>query len=173
MEVNTNAVIVRGRQQRIFPDITFTCSGSITKWIVGAKHRPGSLRLSELQIWRQNVNSQSLQFIIIGFDFLAPNPIHPNVHEYIPNPPLDFQEGDILGVFQPFWMNSQTVIHYQKNDGPVNRAVYNQDFAPCTVYSAYMFFNYDFPLVSVEISTSASAGAIVAKLHNSCLHYFC
>ena len=39
LEVNINSVVVRDQQQRVFPDITFTGSGSITKWIVGAGTR--------------------------------------------------------------------------------------------------------------------------------------
>ena len=174
MDININALIVRGRQQRIFPDIYFGCNGYITKWIVGARYRPHGLRLPQLQLWRQNAHSQNLEFVKIGFEpLLAPYQIHPNVYEYISNPPLEFQEGDILGMFQPVWTDSQTVVQYQQDDGPVNRALYNQDFAPCTIGLAYMHFNYDYPLISAKISISESAGANATKLHNAYLHQSC
>ena len=157
LEVNINSVRERGRQQRLFPDITFTCNGSITKWIVGARHQPGRLRPPELQIWRRNVKSQSLQFIKTGFDLLEPNEIHPDVHEYIPNPPFEFQEGDILGLFQPNIKFSETVFYYQHHDGPINRVQQDRGFAIYRLGSID-FLDYDFPLISVEVSTSSTEG---------------
>ena len=157
LEVNINGVRERGRQQRLFPNITFTCNGFITKWIVGARHRAGSLRPPELQIWRRNLNSPSLQFIKTDFDLLSPNEIHSDVHEYIPNPPLEFQEGDILGLFQPVIRYSQTVLYYQLDDGPVNCVRRNRDFARYR-FNSIDFLDYDFPLISVEVSTSSSEG---------------
>ena len=46
----------------------------------------------------------------------------PNVHEHIPNPPLEFQlqEGDILGVYQPDDGVNIVQLYYQENTGPVN-----------------------------------------------------
>ena len=35
-ELNFHNVVTMEKEQRLFPDITFTCNGSITKWIVGA-----------------------------------------------------------------------------------------------------------------------------------------
>ena len=43
-----------------------------------------------------------------------------NVYAYFPNPPLEVQEGDILGVFQPTENESPLAIYYQDSSGPFN-----------------------------------------------------
>ena len=88
-------------------------------WIVGAGNIDrGEQRTSHVQIWRRGVSNE---YNRIGTSLLIPNEtVHPNVHEYIPNPPLEFQEGDILGVFQPDSGNNLLRLYYQKNTGPLN-----------------------------------------------------
>ena len=67
-------------------------SSSITKWIVGARHHPGKEQLPELQIWR---SMDSMIYTKVGFNTFTPNKVNIvlNVHQYIPNPPLEFQGG--------------------------------------------------------------------------------
>ena len=84
--------------QRVFPDINFTCSGNLTKWIVGGT--VGNALGGEVQIWRRNNGSEN-DYTKVGYSILnATDPDNDNVYEHIPDPPLEFQEGDILGVYQ-------------------------------------------------------------------------
>ena len=136
----------RDNQQRLFPDITFTCNGFITKWIVGAKRGRGTL-LPELQVWRNNGEGS---FIKTKFSPLPSNATDNNIVEYIPNPPLEFQEGDILGVYQPPHQHSALVVYYQDHDGPVNYAYEGYD---STVTLDAADHHYDYPLVTVETGT--------------------
>ena len=133
----------RDNQQRLFPDITFTCNGFITKWIIGAKRGRGTL-LPELQVWR-NIGAS---FIKTKFSPLPSNATDNNIVEYIPNPPLEFQEGDILGVYQPPHQDSALVVYYQDHDGPVNYEEGNDSLFNVTLDAPGD--HYDYPLVTVE-----------------------
>ena len=136
-------------QQCLFPDITFTCNGFITKWIVGGTTDNTKSLEPELQIWR---NTEGTSYTKAGFSLLPSNAkvIGNNVVEYIPNPPLEFQEGDILGVYQPDDGESELVIYYQQRDGPVNYQLGSSSLSTVTLGN---HFKYDYPLVTVEIST--------------------
>ena len=145
----------RLQQQRVFPDINFTCNGSLTKWIVVGTI--GDMVGGEVQIWRRNAGSEN-NYTKVGFSvLLATDPENDNVFEHIPNSPLNFQEGDILGVYQRGGPN-RTAIYYHTTTGPANYR--NPLFfntvppAPATLNGATLVASqYDYPLVTVEICT--------------------
>ena len=152
LDVNIFNDMRRQQQQRVFPDINFTCSGSLTKWIVGGT--VGSMVGGEVQIWRRNIGSEN-NYTKVGYSILnATDPDNDNVYEHIPDPPLEFQEGDILGVYQrPAGLNG-TAIFYHTTTGPANYRN-NDTFsilpAPATLNGAILESQYDYPLVTVEI----------------------
>ena len=167
--MNINGVVSRPRQQRLFPDIQFTCNGLITKWIVGAQTRTNGSRMPELQIWR-NVSGNTFTKISSSLLILSENGINPNVYEYMPNPPLMFQDGDILGIHQPPVNESELVLYYQDNTGPVNyrqsgHGIENNPLSSFT-YSGTAANEYDYPLVSVEVHATTGNG-------QNCLILFC
>ena len=147
--MNINRVVVRDQQQRVFPDISFTCNGSITKWIVGAGTGGGSSPSSELQIWRRSGASSYTK--VASTQLTAQSPINnSNVYEYVPSSPLGFQEGDILGVYQR--ENSSVVPYYQESTGPVNlRQSGLLNSALNSLTAPTLATEYDYPLVTVEI----------------------
>ena len=147
LDLNINEVRRRDRQQRLFPDITFTCNGSITKWIVGAEAENDN-DLPELQIWR---NTGGTRYTRAGFSLLPSNTLSGNVAEYTLSTPLEFQERDILGVYQPPRGDSALVVYYQRLDGPVNYEEGNSALSTVTLGSPRN--EYDYPLVTVDIST--------------------
>ena len=145
----------RPREQRVFPDINFTCNGSLTKWIVVGT--VGDMVGGEVQIWRRNAGSEN-NYTKVGFSvLLATDPDNDNVYEYTPNPPLEFQEGDILGVYQRGGPN-RTAIYYHTTTGPTNyrnNVTFNTPLpAPATLNGAVLVAQYDYPLVTVEICES-------------------
>ena len=145
--VNVNINDVRRRdQQRLFPNITFTCNGSITKWIVGAKTDMGGL-FPELQIWRNTggTSHTKANFSLLSSSTLDSN----NIVEYNLSTPLEFQAGDILGVYQP--RNAALDVYYQERDGPVNYEVGSSTQSTVTLSTPHD--QYDYPLVTVEINT--------------------
>ena len=146
----------------MFPDISFTCNGSITKWIVGAGTGEGSPPSSELQIWRRSgANSYTK---VTSTQLTAQPPINnSNVYEYVPSSPLGFQEGDILGVYQR--ENSSVVPYYQLSTGPVNLRQpgrVNSAANSLTAPSLNTAIN-DYPLVTVEIGMCFPASFLYAK----------
>ena len=165
LQVNINGVASRPRQQRLFPAIQFTCSGFVTKWVVGAHAKDSiatdhELHMPEIQIWRRVERND---YTKIGSTVLSTEATQPtaNVFEYAVSP-LMFQEGDILGVYQPREEDSQLVIYYQENSGPLNyRQSGNVNTPPShIVYSgAPPPGGYDYPLITVEIDT----GRLIAK----------
>ena len=148
LDVNINSVVVRDQQQRLFPDIYFTASGSITKWIMGAGTGGGSASPSELQIWRRSGSD----YTKVGSTQLtaqSSTDSHPNVYEYIPSSPLGFKEGDILGVYQR--SDSGIVPYYQDNTGPENRRQSGLvSSALNNLVTPSLAAEYDYPLVTVE-----------------------
>ena len=143
------------RRQYIYPEMKFSCNGSVTKWIYGAvdQNRVKG-NLPELQIWRQTgPNSYNKQ----GSSLVTTNSTgNPNVHEYYPMTPLEFQEGDIFGVYIPRDSNSQLWFYQQKESGPLNLRV-NGDIkspAPTTINEVLITGLNNFPLVTLEISVA-------------------
>ena len=159
LNVNINTIIIRDNQQRLFPDITFTCNGSITNWIIGASVGIGAL-FPELQIWR---NTGGASFTKEVFSLISNvTVINNNVVEFTPNPPLEFQEGDILGVYQPLSDDSALVVYYQVSGGPVNYAEGNSPLSTVTLGAPVN--QYDYPLVTVALSLSGS-GTVTSGTH--------
>ena len=148
----------RDQQQRIIPSIVFRCNGSITKWIVGAKWEDGGGRnyFPELQIWRATAITG--QYRKISASTLTATAENANrVYEYTPTSPLAFQEGDILGIFQPSRAASRLRVYYIDNVGPPNDYYalrFNVNTPPFGIFQISRFTSTqnDHPLVAVDIS---------------------
>ena len=130
-------------QQRIIPGIRFTCTGTLTKWIIGAQRTlTQTANHPQLQIWRRRqVFYRKTDFSVIAA-LNATSDL--NVYEYIPNPPLEFQTNDVLGLYQPPISNTQTVVHYQWEGGPQNFVVLRS--------LLLRGIDNDLPLVAVEVN---------------------
>ena len=144
----------RDRRQLLYPELKFSCNGSVTKWIYGAVDRSATGELPEIQIWHQNdIDTYTKQ----TFSCVSANETEPgtNIHEYYPETPLEFQKGDILGYFQPRDRDSQIVLYAQRESGPTNLRVMGMvNTAPITVTISEFQEEggNDYPLISLEIS---------------------
>ena len=108
------------QQQRILSGISFTCSGSITKWIIGAQRRysTSAVLYPDLQVWRCSVVEDKDD---IDCDRVGNSTIsgavqvegHPNVYQYTPDPPLEFESGDVFGLYQPDSLTSQLEVFFE------------------------------------------------------------
>ena len=87
----------------LIPDINFTCNGTITRWIVGARWEDDNDAYTELQIWRMSSDNEYIK--IAGTNIIVGSENDSEVYE-IDNQ-LTFQEGDILGYFQPRRQDSE------------------------------------------------------------------
>ena len=76
-----------------------------------------------------------------------------NLYEFIPETPLQFQEGDIFGVHIPKDSLRNLIMYEQDGSGPINyRVSGNVDDPLSTITEALASDGNDFPLVTVEIS---------------------
>ena len=150
--MNINAVRRRDNQQRLFPDIYFTCNGSITKLIAGVEIKDVTMQShAEIQIWRRNFFGANTYTKVNSILLCLAAPTINNVIEHSLVSPVEFQEGDILGVYQPLRSETGLVINYQERDGPVNYREGSNSLSTVTLDSPDN--QYDYPLVTVEIST--------------------
>lgn len=169
--MNIHGVVTREREQRLIPDIHFTCNGSVIKWIVGGEENDRNHDHPELQIWRRvgdNMGSTNM-YTKVSYSLLTPSKTteFSHVYEYTPVPPLDFQEGDILGVYQPDDSDNQLKLYYQENAGPRNYIMSNVDPPAPSEFlldaAATTFTQLFYPLVTAVISTGNKATIIIIK----------
>ncbi len=138
-------------QQHIIPDITFTCSGTVTKWIVAANWQSDE-DLPEVQIWRETSTGSKMYAKIHGMTLPVGVESGPQIYEYNISA-VDVQPGDILGMFEPddSWLR----LYYTDQYGPINYYIETDDvFAPSgdfEVADADGSTN-DMSLVTVEIN---------------------
>ena len=105
------------QEQVIYLNTKFTCSGRVIKWIVGATYSNGNY-YPELQIWRPSGGGvyQKLNGTIAK----AAEEEASGIYEFIVDPPLPFQPGDILGVFHPSEQNSRLLVNYDSEGDLLN-----------------------------------------------------
>ena len=108
-------------KERYFPDIGFTCNGNITHIIIGAEDRDKT-QLPQIYFWRLSDEGQYEQtgsfYSLVYND--ANDPSTTNLRWYNLSQPIQVQNGDVLGIYQPRKMNSDLTIYYQKESGPPN-----------------------------------------------------
>ena len=105
-------------RQVLIPDINFTCNGTITRWIIGARWKGQTPAHAELQIWRKSpTTGNTMSYIKVnGTNLNVGTQNSSEVYEYVLNSPLSFQEGDILGYFQPIRNRSEINIYLEDSD---------------------------------------------------------
>ena len=153
LTLTTRNVMGFSGQQLIFPSVQFNCSGEVLKWIMVGTEWFGDSK-PELQIWtplENNVFTKTSGAIISSAVM-----IRSRVYEYEVESPLPFQPGDILGVFQPLFTDSQLQVDYDSDDD----SIYYFISTGADAYPQNCIFNTTdgaltlngLPLVSVEIS---------------------
>ena len=142
----------REQQLAIFPNITFNCSGEVVKWIVGGRWRGFGNEFPELQIWR--LSGESVYQKVNGTVIYALSDEDDDVYEYTVNPPLPFQPGDILGMFQP--EESVLRLNYNRYSGSLYFTQYlfesgNSSNLQFDIYDGGIIADIGVPLVSASI----------------------
>ena len=75
-----------------------------------------------------------------------------SLYEFIPHTPLQFQKGDIFGVYSDRTDGNRLVLFEQKENGPINlRIGPTLNSPPSTITETLNTVTNDFPLVTVEI----------------------
>ena len=157
---NRSDLTYREATQRILPDIVFHCSGVILSYTVAAlKSLETSTRrgIPELQLWRRNSDSTTwVKVQGVGADAAQSDTEELNVYRYTPVPPLPFQEGDILGLYQPYSSASVFKIYLQ-GSGVTNyyRTAVGSPLGTFRTSMVGVRSERRLPLVSVEVSKSS------------------
>ena len=105
-------LIVPADAQVIFPEVTFTCSGSIQSWVFGAQWEGNTDSYTELQIWRPG--SEDGVYSKVGSTTIMTEENSTKLYQYSLSSPLIFQAGDILGLYQPERSRSQLTLLVEK-----------------------------------------------------------
>ncbi len=140
-------------QQRVIPDMNFTCNGYITKWTVVAQWDPQYASFPKLQIWRDNggneytlVNTTTLHF---------ESEITSYMYEYLVEPPIQFKIGDVLGIFHPPEGSSRLSLYYETDNGPTENyfleGVDQYDSRTFAINTTGISTDQDLPLITAEI----------------------
>ena len=98
----------------IIPGINFTCIGNIHSWIFGAEWYGNTGSFTELQIWRSSGNGS---YTKVGSTTIMTEENTTQLYKYPLSSPLPFQEGDILGFYQPSGSRSQLGLQLQLGYG--------------------------------------------------------
>lgn len=103
-------------RQVLIPDMNFNCTGRITKWIFLAKWEGNSQAFTELQVWRRSDNVGNVYSKVAATTIRVDVQSSNQLYEYPVDPPLAFQERDIIGYFQPDDDISQLDIYLESSD---------------------------------------------------------
>ena len=152
----------RENQQRLFPNIYFTCNGSITKLIAGVEIGSDTEASAQMEIWRRDLVNANTFYLVNSILLERTAPIMNNVIELTLDSPIEIQEGDILGVYHPRRSDTTVIFAYQERDGPENYRV-DSPFSSTVSIDGALDNQYDYPLVSVEISTPAGKFNLTTK----------
>ena len=118
---------------RLIPDWNFTCNGSITSVLLGVDLQ-NRQQYPQVQIWRRasflsdqfnKVDSREITMTVGNFTTTG-------VFHYKLTPPMQFQNGDVLGIFQPSKGGSLVRLYYNSNDNTAPVA-YRLQYNPQTV----------------------------------------
>ena len=107
--------------EKYFPDIGFTCNGNITHIIIGAEDRNG-IELPQIRFWRlsdgEEYEQTGTNYSLVYND--TNDPSTTNLRWYNLSQPIQVQNGDVLGIYQPEEMDSDLRLYYQEDSGPPN-----------------------------------------------------
>ena len=119
---NDGYVISGENYQGIFPEVGFTCSGSIEGWVFVAEWVGWNDReFTELQIWRPTGNGV---YTKVGNTTIITDRIYSGFYEYPLSSPLDFQAGDVFGYYQPHSTRSQLRLRFENGGRRKNQPGY-------------------------------------------------
>ena len=104
-----------GNYQGLFPEVNFTCNGTIQSWIFGVLELSNGLLLPELQIWRPDGGDGSYTKVeSISTNSTRITLVEEGLYQYPLSSPMHFQAGDILGYYQPARINSQWLLRFEQ-----------------------------------------------------------
>ena len=149
----------RLQQQRIFPSMNFSCSGTISKWTFVARSRTagGRDQYPLLQLWRPDGTGRYKRVYESSnsggvFTMADSGTSRFTVGDYIPNSPVHFEAGSIFGVYQASGGDSRLRVRYAVVPGGYGyRNHYTESDTSLEVFNTVESQNgNDYPLVAVN-----------------------
>ncbi|XP_019861787.1 PREDICTED: uncharacterized protein LOC109590309 isoform X2 [Amphimedon queenslandica] len=148
------------RRQYLYPDMLFSCNGSVTKWIFGAVDQKNNQdALVEFQIWRKQGQGSNIYRKVSSSSISLNNitMIGTNLYESTPQTPMQFRKGDVFGAYIPAASLSPFVFYEQRQSGPINVFVYSNNALSIIAEESLDFNANNFPLVAAEIRVSTNS----------------
>ena len=165
--------------QGVILDPGFTCDGTVSSWVFGAKWEGNYQSFTELQIWRPaaNIDGVFTKVWSTQIDILENQS---ELYYYPLSTPLAFQAGDVLGYYQPPSTQSQLSLLYERDVRglQIGFYYYNQPNSPSTVdiRNGEIFRKYQMLIDVIAVSVSYNtvdlvyATCIIISLYEiSCL----
>lgn len=126
------------RELHAFPSIRFTCDSNITKWFVAVKTTVNGHLHPIIKLLHQ-----SSLIDVLEVNRLKGTQIAHRVYEFVMNPPMSVQYGDILVVKMFKKGNTKSALYFQEYNGPENFIIEGTELVKSD-------FN-DYPLISVVV----------------------
>ena len=144
-------------QQIVFPSYNFTGDGVITSWTVVAEwHETG--RFPELQIWRRRSGDTYDRIASTNLTATARN--SNQLYSGTIDPPLQFQSGDILGMYAPPFADAQLLVSFSLRGWPRYDLTLTDE--PLSSFTLPGESNSDSrPLLALEISECPLSAAVL------------
>ena len=136
-------------QERVIPDLRITESGQLTSWTFAANNNgiPERTQYTELRILRWNPKNDEYETIHKTDSTVEPVRIgFLNVYEYVEDPPLRVEAGDVFGFYQPPEAESRLSLAVVAGAGPPNEVTMTTRSVKRQAGQ-----NNDLPLVSIAI----------------------
>ena len=147
--------ITRQREQVVVPAIKFTCAGTLSQWIFVAERNTnnGRNKYPELQIWRPQ-NSQNIYNKVRSVTISPESTTQTNVYTHTLSTALQYQAGDVLGIYHPPADTSVYRIYSVEHGGPDNyhKDRQEQSSTQFNIQASGVRVRKDYPLVGAETS---------------------
>ena len=154
----------RDSTQRMFPGMYFSCNGLLTKWIIGGEPEKNEQPFPELQLWRTTDATNYFKANFSRISTVPSNILDMNVYEYVLDPPLEVQNGDVFGLYKPKEDDSVLNIFLQEHSGPFaygEQKDANAALSGIMVDPTMPLGQNDYPMVSVVISVPSKLLVLV------------
>ena len=116
INVSEDAVLYDGIQS-IYPQLMFVCDDRVvSSWMVGARvtGNEGS-RNAQLQIWRPVSTSREVYMLTDFVELINPSrTISSNLYEFEPKTAMSVKSGDVMGLYNPPFVNGNWLVYHGK-----------------------------------------------------------
>lgn len=155
-------LVANESQARIFPAVNFSCHGSILRWRLAAANISEGNGRPEIIVWRQG-DTDNLQFNAVSqqlmdsciVDMLTRNDgTEIFIHENVPDTPLDFAPGDVLGLLLRRMNVASFVPLLRPEEGTVSYYVTRQGLGPMSLTFNSRNSDTLIPVLALEICKS-------------------